>query len=307
MKKILFLVIGCIMPVFAVAQSTCETRVDAHQRATTKQRVAYCLNPDATVPNNAYAGLVFSGVSAHYPQPASVVKQEPLTTRPGSFEPEEVTLARDYIETMQFPQTMQSTDAVIVAPGNQFVPYAPGQEFSYTPSPTVPTKPVADTQHTVYAPAISNDFVDTTTQDFVYVPSPTVPAKYPTMAQPSFAQPVSIAQQGTDVQIGTLQPVERSMADEVDSQGNLIVKETFAETKAGVKARQTKPGRQFVTSEGGASSAREASVDQADTLQPYAQDISVGTQSYAPAVPNDNDMYEEIPVGTQSYAPATSN
>ena len=89
------------------AQSTCETRVDAHQEATTTQRVAYCLTPQygGTV-DNSNAGLIFSGISTRYVPPAQTSSQKP-TARNGYFRPEEVVVARDYVDTMQFPRIAQ--------------------------------------------------------------------------------------------------------------------------------------------------------------------------------------------------------
>ena len=51
----------------AWAASTCETRVDSHQDATTKQRVAYCLTPEAEAPAAPGPELVYYGVSSSKP------------------------------------------------------------------------------------------------------------------------------------------------------------------------------------------------------------------------------------------------
>ncbi len=109
MKKIFVLMIGCLLAGVTYAQSTCETRVDAHQKATTNQRVAYCLTPDTVTVDNSYTGLVFSGVSTHPVQTVQPAKQERPTAKPGRFNPDKVTVERSYVATAQFPQ---------VVPGN---------------------------------------------------------------------------------------------------------------------------------------------------------------------------------------------
>ena len=108
MKKFLVSTVGCLLAIATYAQSTCETRVDAHQRATTKQRVAYCLTPDAVAADDSYSGLVFSGVSTARPQATQPTQQERPTSKPGRFEPENITVSRSYVATAQFPQATQA-------------------------------------------------------------------------------------------------------------------------------------------------------------------------------------------------------
>lgn len=114
MKKFLILMSLCFLPVLTGAQSTCETRVDAHQRATTKQRVAYCLTPDAVAVDNTYTGLVFSGVSAHYPSTEQPADTSGAKAKDGEFKPEQVAVSRNYVGTAQFPQVFNDDASEVV-------------------------------------------------------------------------------------------------------------------------------------------------------------------------------------------------
>ena len=100
MKRTFFAFWVCLFPLGGMAQSTCETRVDAHPHATTKQRVKYCLTePAETAANNP--GLVFSGVMARQPQEET--RSPKPTSREGYFEPGKVRVGQEWVASEQFP------------------------------------------------------------------------------------------------------------------------------------------------------------------------------------------------------------
>lgn len=104
MKKTVLLLSVCLSSVYAAAQSTCETRVDAHPKATTLQRVNYCLTPDQAAPApRAAEDLVFSGVTTRgVPQ----TQQDPVrpSARKGSFTPDQVAVVQNLVPTQSFPK-----------------------------------------------------------------------------------------------------------------------------------------------------------------------------------------------------------
>ncbi len=106
MKKTVLLIsmYGCA--VCAAAQSTCENRVDAHPKATTRERVNYCLtaNPaPAQAAKNEWEKLVFSGMTAR-PVPADKQPAKKPSARKGTFAPQEVEIVEQFVPTQQFPQ-----------------------------------------------------------------------------------------------------------------------------------------------------------------------------------------------------------
>lgn len=104
MKKTVLLVSICLSSVYAVAQSTCETRVDAHPKATTLQRVHYCLTPEVGAPvQRAGENLVFSGISSRQ-GPAPKQEVEKPSARNGSFTPQKVEVVQHLVPTETFPQ-----------------------------------------------------------------------------------------------------------------------------------------------------------------------------------------------------------
>lgn len=91
----------------AVAQSTCETRVDSHPQATTKQRVAYCLTPEKEPPAPAGPQLVYYGVSSNEPEPEP---QEQSTDRePVYFDKDGVEVNQQFMDTKSFPSFENDT------------------------------------------------------------------------------------------------------------------------------------------------------------------------------------------------------
>ena len=104
MKNTCFVLGFCLCAGWTWAQSTCETRVDAHQQASTVQRVHYCLMDEqegASVHNPA---MVFSGVSSPKEQPTvQPIKQKETLARPGVFQPKRTHVSKEFVPTRQFP------------------------------------------------------------------------------------------------------------------------------------------------------------------------------------------------------------
>ena len=86
-------------PAFAV--STCETRVDSHQDATTQQRVAYCLTPEAMEPAAPGPQVIYYGVSGN--QPDKKKKQEQEEREPVYFDKNGVYVEQSFVDSKQFP------------------------------------------------------------------------------------------------------------------------------------------------------------------------------------------------------------
>ena len=102
MKKTLILfLVGCTAS--AWAQSTCETRVDAHQKATTRQRVNYCLQPDYGAGYTHGPQLVYSSVD-YYTVPQADAKPIRVTAKQGVFDNADVEVTRSFVQTRQFPK-----------------------------------------------------------------------------------------------------------------------------------------------------------------------------------------------------------
>lgn len=107
MKKTILAFCACLLPAWTGAQSTCETRVDAHPHATTMQRVDYCLNDTAEYIDNNNPGLVFSGVTTRHP--AERQPQDRPSAREGSFKQDAIKVNQDFVETQQFPTFTNDT------------------------------------------------------------------------------------------------------------------------------------------------------------------------------------------------------
>ena len=105
MKRTVFALGACLLGVWAGAQSTCEVRVDAHPRATTKQRVDYCLTGSSETESNN-PGLVFSGVTSRHAEESIVEKP---SARAGYFNQENIKVERSLVSTRQFPQFTNGT------------------------------------------------------------------------------------------------------------------------------------------------------------------------------------------------------
>lgn len=108
----LFVLFAAALPAFCA--STCETRVDRHQDATTRQRVAHCLTPEPEQPAPAGPELVYYGVSSNKPTEA-----DPETTKRKKqtyFDKEGVQVSSDFVDTRNFPvfanETLSEQDRI---------------------------------------------------------------------------------------------------------------------------------------------------------------------------------------------------
>ena len=106
MKNTCFVLGFCLCAGWTWAQSTCETRVDAHQKASTVQRVHYCLNGEQADPSVTNPAMVFSGVSSPKQQPAVQPTKQPdeALARPGAFKPKRFQVSKEFVPTRQFPK-----------------------------------------------------------------------------------------------------------------------------------------------------------------------------------------------------------
>ena len=100
-----FVFLAAALP--AMAQSTCETRVDSHQDATTKQRVAYCLTPEKAAPLPPGPELVYYGVSSNKPQEQAPEETEPR--EPVYFDKDGVRVNQNFMDTKKFPAFANDT------------------------------------------------------------------------------------------------------------------------------------------------------------------------------------------------------
>ena len=99
MRKILTIFSICIFAPLLAGASTCETRVDSHQKASTVQRVSYCLTPDIEAPA-AQPQLVYYGVADKTPAKTQAAATGRSTHY---FDEEGVGVARNYVGTGHFP------------------------------------------------------------------------------------------------------------------------------------------------------------------------------------------------------------
>ena len=104
MKKTVIFFAFCIIAVGARAQSTCETRVDAHQRATTNQRVNYCLVPGYGEEARQGPHLIFSSSNAYTVPQAAPSRPLRATAKKGSFDDADIEVTHSFVQTRQFPK-----------------------------------------------------------------------------------------------------------------------------------------------------------------------------------------------------------
>jgi len=102
----LFVVSACA----AYAASTCETRVDSHQDATTRERVAYCLSQEPVEVEEETAGpqLVYSGAYSVKQKEQTPVKSD---VKNGYFKGDQLSVRREYVGSEQFPAFTNETPA----------------------------------------------------------------------------------------------------------------------------------------------------------------------------------------------------
>lgn len=101
MKKI-----GITFSLFAAAvtlqaASTCETRVDSHPKATTLERVDYCLTPEKEGPKAAGPEVIYTGITDKTPEKTRAEKNTPLKQK--YYDEESVEISHGYVGTSRFP------------------------------------------------------------------------------------------------------------------------------------------------------------------------------------------------------------
>ena len=86
----------------AAHSSTCETRVDSHPKATTPQRVDYCLTPDPVVPETDKSKVILSGVIDKTPDTDESARTASLEQK--YYNNEDLFVRHKYVGSPRFPQ-----------------------------------------------------------------------------------------------------------------------------------------------------------------------------------------------------------
>lgn len=108
MKRIFaFFIMIFVFSVPLLAASTCETRVDSHPDATTKQRVVYCLTPEPPEPLPAGPSLVYYGVTDTSPMEEE--EEVSSTVAPVYFDKDGVSVSKQFKGTTDFPSFENDT------------------------------------------------------------------------------------------------------------------------------------------------------------------------------------------------------
>ena len=100
-----FVLFSAALP--AVCASTCETRVDAHQDASTRQRVEYCLTPEKAAPVAPGPEVVYYGVSSAAPTNEAAADEK--QRKQVYFDKDGVALSQNYVDTSKFPSFTNDT------------------------------------------------------------------------------------------------------------------------------------------------------------------------------------------------------
>jgi len=104
-NSLLFLLV--VSACTAYAASTCETRVDSHQTATTRERVEYCLAEEQVAPEEVSGPeLVYSKTYSNEPETTTPGKS---TVKDGYFKRKNVSVRRQYIGSSNFPAFTNDT------------------------------------------------------------------------------------------------------------------------------------------------------------------------------------------------------
>ena len=101
MKKILPVFFLLSASALYAQTTTCEMRVDAHQSASTTQRVDYCLNAPQVLDPMDNAEVIYYGVVTQ--QQAADPKEEKNTAKDGYYDGTKKEVARGYMGTRKFP------------------------------------------------------------------------------------------------------------------------------------------------------------------------------------------------------------
>ena len=100
-----FVFFSAALPAFCA--STCETRVDAHQDASTLQRVQYCLTPEQVQPAAPGPEVVYYGVSSVQPDASSTETEQ--QRKQVYFDKDGVAVSQNYVDTSKFPAFTNDT------------------------------------------------------------------------------------------------------------------------------------------------------------------------------------------------------
>lgn len=148
MKKTVLLLLCSFVWLPLTAQSTCETRVDSHQKATTRERVDYCLNEPVAPAEANGSELIYYGVTSGKIEEKEVT---PSKNKNPYFEPKKVSVSGSYVGTDHFPAFKNDTlseQELAALRAQQEQAYAAGyaagqkaaQQQTQTPAPKT-TKP----------------------------------------------------------------------------------------------------------------------------------------------------------------------
>ncbi|MBR4355202.1 MAG: hypothetical protein IKP96_01305 [Elusimicrobiaceae bacterium] len=103
MKKIIVLACLWMGGGFLHATSTCETRVDRHPKATTVQRVNYCLTPDESVEESARGPeVIYYDVTIK--EPIADPSYTNQARKQVYFDERSMEVARNYVGSTRFPE-----------------------------------------------------------------------------------------------------------------------------------------------------------------------------------------------------------
>ena len=254
MKRTLFTSCMCLLSVWAVgAQSTCETRVDAHPHASTRQRVNYCLNQPAPAQANN-PGLVFSGVTPRHPQ-GNPALQEP-SAREGNFDQDKIFIQRTLVGTNRFPAFKNNTLSEQEIWGKRRAVYQ-GQQAGREAAEQAECKPQEE-------PIVKNDVQETQTGLKVRMKKPS--RRF--METPEVVQAETVSYRA-ETATQEVAPV----ADEYTYDAAAVQPYAPASPDAQEYVPAVQDAQNYVPAQ--------------QTAQPYAPaaqtDIPVGTSSYAPA------------------------
>lgn len=100
-----FVLFSAALP--AVCASTCETRVDAHQDASTRQRVEYCLTPEKAAPVAPGPEVLYYGVSSAAPTNEAAADEK--QRKQVYFDKDGVAVSQNYVDTSKFPTFTNDT------------------------------------------------------------------------------------------------------------------------------------------------------------------------------------------------------
>ena len=106
MKKLFLISLLFSVCALGVQATTCEVRVDAHQKASTMQRVDYCLNAPDETDDSLVAEVIYYGVVN--PQEDAEAEAK-ATAKNGYYDDSKMKVSRGYFGTRNFPAFTNDT------------------------------------------------------------------------------------------------------------------------------------------------------------------------------------------------------